>query len=156
MWVMCVTSELTRTMSVMLLLSFILWVSRSCVNLLVPTLITSHSFTPGLKPTCHTNPFHCLPSSVLPESYTVVMPLTLILILSVSHHPLTHSRLKPSFFLLIFPTVAFLFFVWQVGFSPSWLTPWISRTVYRHFWAYPFLLWSFFSIFLFLVLCCVR
>ena len=82
---------------------------RSCVNLLVPTLITSHSFTPGLKPTCLTNPFHCLPSSVLPESYTVVIPLTLILILSVSHHPLTHSRLKPSFFLLIFPTVAFLF-----------------------------------------------
>jgi len=141
MWVMCVTSELTRTMSVMLLLSFILWVCRSCVNLLVPTLITSHSFTPGLKPTCHTNPFHCLPSSVLPESYTVVIPLTLTLILSVSHHPLTHFRLKPSFFLLIFPTVAFLFsFMTYSTDFPDCLPTLLSISVFtlKFFFYFPF------------------
>ena len=122
---------------------------RSCVNLLVPTLITSHSFTPGLKPTCHTNPFHCLPSSVLPESYTVVIPLTLILILSVSHNPLTHSRLKPSFFLLIFPTVAFLFsFMTYSTDFPDCLPTLLSISV---FYFEVFFLFSFF-----LVLCCVR
>ena len=62
--------------------------------------------------------------------------------LSTSHSFI--PGLKP--FLQILPTVASLF--------SSGLTPLIPRTVYRYFWAYQFLLFSFlFSTFLFLVSC---
>jgi len=68
------------------------------------------------------------------ESYTVVMLLTLVF-----HHPsLFHSRLKTFLFCKSFRP--------QPLFSSSGLTTWISRTVYWHFWAYPFF---YFLVFLF-------
>ena len=63
-----------------------------------------------------------------------------------SEHHFHHPWRPHSFFLTlqIFRTVAF--------FSSLRLTPWIPRAVYRYFWAYPFLLFSF-SFFHFLVFC---
>ena len=78
------------------------------------------------------------------ESHTAVMTLTFILILLVFYYPLT---LVPDLNLLLFCKS----YTPQPSFSSSRLTPWIPGTVYWHFWAYPFLLFSFFC-FPFLVL----
>ena len=66
-------------------------------------------------------------------------PLSVALPPSVSsthhpHHPLFphfHSRLKTYLFRKSFPSYA--------SFSSSARTPWISQTVYWHFWTYSFL-----------------
>ena len=88
-----------------------------------------------------------LSNSASPISLSGISPISSIdSPLSSSITPsLFHSRLKTFLFYKSFPP--------QPTFSSPGLTPWIPRTVYRYFWAYPFLLFSL-PFFLFSPVCC--